>query len=124
MSEVAQGGRRNRNRKKSDQSPGTNTQTAQDTPKRGGNPLDTLDEVGETADGAVETQKSTAGGVKKDLEIPSGGTTGSKKKGKGKQEEGKGGKDSTLRLRIDLDLDVELELKAKIQGAVTLALLD
>ena len=119
VSEVAQGGRRNRTRKKSAQSPQTDAKGAQDTPTTNRTPLNTLDEVGETEDGAVETSKSAPNRVKKE-----GRTAGSRKKGKGKADEGNGEEKSTLRLRIELDLDLELELKAKIQGAVTLALLD
>ena len=101
----------------------------QDSPKTNGRPLDTLNEDGETegresADGAVKTTKNMKGHVKKDLDGSQGRATGGRKKGKGKAVDANGEKESTLRLRIDLDLDLELELKAKIQGAVTLALLD
>lgn len=125
----AQGGRRNRNRKKK---PTQETAPPQ-TNKSGGGPLDSLDEVGETTSGALDKVQDTAngvtdeagqavGGAKDQVGKTVGGLTGGGKKGEGK--EGKdGGKGEQLRLRIELNLDLELELKAKINGDITIGLL-
>ena len=99
-------------------------QNDSETQQSGGGPLDTLDEAGETANGALDQTGDTAGGAKEKVEGTVGGLTFGKKTGKSKMGEVGEGKEETLRLRIELDLDVELELKAKIKGSVTLALLD
>ena len=125
----AQGGRRNRNRKKK---PTKETAPPQ-TNTSGGGPLDFLDEVGETTTGALDKVQDTTGGTtdqvdqavdgaKDQVGKTVGGLTGGGQKGKGK--EGKdGGKGEQLRLRIELNLDLEIELKAKIRGDVTIGLL-
>ena len=125
----AQGGRRNRNRKKKPKEaapPQTN--------KSGGGPLDSLEEVGETTSGALDKVQDTAGdvtdqagqavgGAKDQVGKTVGGLTGGGKKGEGKEGED-GGKGEQLRLRIELNLDLEIQLKAKINGDITIGLLN
>ncbi|CAD6569351.1 MAG: hypothetical protein ASARMPRED_002737 [Alectoria sarmentosa] len=126
----AQGGRRNRNRRKKP----TKEAAPPQTNKYGDGPLDSLDEVGETTAGALPCISDTAGGVtdqagqavwraKDEVGKTVGGLTGGGKKGEGKEgkDEGKG---EQLRLRIELNLDLEIELKAKIRGDITIGLLN
>ena len=126
----AQGGRRNRNRKKRP----TKEAAPPQTNKSSGGPLDSLDEVGETTSGALDKVQDTAGGAtdqagqavggaKDQVGKTVGGLTGGGKKGGGKEGEN-GGKGEQLRLRIELNLDLEIQLKAKIKGDITIGLLN
>ncbi|KAG6991311.1 hypothetical protein G7Y79_00053g087940 [Physcia stellaris] len=133
VSQPAQG-RRNRNRRK-----GKPTMEKEAPPQsnggQGGGPLDSLDEVGETVNGAGEMVGQTVGGATDQAGQAVGGATdkvgktlggltgGGKKGGKegeGEEDEGKG---EQLRLRIELNLDIEIQLKAKIHGDLTIGLL-
>ena len=126
----AQGGRRNRNRKKNP----TKEVAPPQTNTSGGGPLDSLDEVGETTTGALDKVQDTTGGAtdqagqavdgaKEQVGTTVGGLTGGGKKAKGKQGKD-GGKGEQLRLRIELNLDLEIQLKAKIRGDITIGLLN
>lgn len=126
----AQGGRRNRNRKRKPTKEAAPPQTS----RSGGGPLDSLDEVGETTSGALDKVQDTAGGAtdeagqvvggaKDQVGKTVGGLTGGGKKGEKKEGED-GGKGEQLRLRIELNLDLEIQLKAKIRGDVTIGLLN
>ena len=126
----AQGGRRNRNRKKKP----TKGAAPPQTNVSSGGPLDSLDEVGETTSGALDKVQDTAGGAtdqagqavggaKDQVGKTVGGLTGRGKKGEGKKGKD-GGKGEQLRLRIELNLDLEIQLKAKINGDVTIGLLN
>ena len=124
----AQGGRRNRNRKRKPTKEAAPPQTS----KSSGGPLDSLDEVGETTSGALDKVQDTAGGAadqagqavggaKDQVGKTVGGLTGGSKKGKEGED---GGKGEQLRLRIELNLDLEIQLKAKINGDITIGLLN
>lgn len=126
----AQGGRRNRNRKKKPTKEAAPPQTNQSN----GGPLDSLDEVGETTSGALDKVQDTAGGAtdtagqavggaKDQVGKTVGGLTGGGKKDEGKEGKGEG-KGEQLRLRIELNLDLEIQLKAKINGDITIGLLN
>ncbi|KAH7877059.1 uncharacterized protein C8R40DRAFT_1168985 [Lentinula edodes] len=77
-------------------------------PGVGGGGLPGVNEVADTATGAVGTVGDTVGGL-------AGGATG----GGG----GGGGGDKPLKLRLDLNLDVAVEIKARVHGDLTLSLL-
>ncbi|MCJ1350071.1 MAG: hypothetical protein MMC33_000052 [Icmadophila ericetorum] len=125
LSQNPTGGRRNRNRKKQQQ------QTKAKSGGGGGGPLEAVDEVGETVDGAGDVVQQTAGNMVNGVSDTAGKAVGGKGKKGGKKvrrKKGEGGdedddgKGEQLRLRLDLNLDIEIQLKAKIRGDLTLGL--
>lgn len=121
-SEVSQKPKRQRNRNRNK----SQTQVQEQEEKGGGGPLDSVDEVGETVEGATDAVQDTAGKALSKPHEAIGGLLKGGKKGKqegGEKEEEDEGENEQLRLRLDLNLDIEVQLKARIHGDLTLGLL-